>query len=146
MGICLSRCGDLETFVLAVLRLGPGAGGRKYRGYMRARSPSGHEVPERRPIRLDTGDEVTVGRRDTRWPAFVFVTSPSGEGWVPARHLSAEAGTAVLLVPYDTTELKLAPDEEVTVIERDDVSGWWWCGRADGTEGWVPVAALDPIS
>ncbi len=113
---------------------------------MRARAPSGHEVPAREPIRLVTGDEVTVGRRDTQWPAFVFVTGPSGEGWVPSRHLSAEAGTAVVIIPYDTTELELAPGEEVAVLERDDTSGWWWCRRADGVEGWVPAAALDPIA
>ena len=110
---------------------------------MRARAPSGHEVPAREPIRLDTGDEVTVGGRDTRWPAFVFVTGPSGEGWVPSRHLSAEAGTAVVITPYDTTELELATGEEVDILERDDTSGWWWCRRIDGAEGWVPVAALE---
>jgi hypothetical protein len=113
---------------------------------MRALARSGHEVPERRPIRLDTGDEVTIGRRDTRWPAFVFVTGPSGEGWVPSRYLSTEAGTAAVTIPYDTTELELAAGEEVDVLERDDTSGWWWCRRADGVEGWVPVAALDPIA
>ena len=50
------------------------------------------------------------------------------------------------ITPYDTTELELAVGEEVVVLDRDDVSGWWWCRRADGAEGWVPVSALDPIA
>ena len=112
---------------------------------MNARAVSGHEVPAREPIQLEPGDEVTVGERDTQWPAFVFVTCASGEGWVPSRHLSANAGTASVITPYDTTELDLVAGEEVAVLERDDTSGWWWCRRADGEVGWVPVSALDPI-
>jgi uncharacterized protein YgiM (DUF1202 family) len=112
---------------------------------MRARASSGHEASAREPIRLASGDEVTVGERDTEWPAFVFVTGSSGEGWVPSRHLSADAGTAVVITPYDTTELELGAGEEVAVLDRDDVSGWWWCRRGDGAKGWVPVSALDPI-
>lgn len=113
---------------------------------MRARAPSGHEVPERQPIRLESGDEVTVGERDGHWPAFVYVSCTSGEGWVPARHLSMDAGTAVVITAYDTTELELTAGEEVVVLDRDDASGWWWCRRNDGAEGWVPISALDPIA
>ena len=112
---------------------------------MKARATSGHEVPSREPIRLEPGDGVTVGERDTQWPAFVFVTSASGEGWVPARHLSAEVGTASVINAYNTTELTLAAGDEVSVLERDDASGWWWCRRTDGAEGWVPVSALEPV-
>lgn len=112
---------------------------------MRARASSDHEVPARLPIRLEPGDEVTVGERDTQWPAFVFVKGRSGEGWVPSRHLTANTGTAVVIAPYDTTEIALAAGEEVAVLDRDDESGWWWCRRADGAEGWVPETALDPI-
>jgi len=112
---------------------------------MNARAPSGHEVPARNPIRLKPGDEVTIGEQDRQWPAFAFVTSSSGQGWVPSRHLSATDGAASVITPYDTTELALAAGEEVVVLDRDDASGWWWCRRADGTEGWVPASALDPI-
>lgn len=92
------------------------------------------------------GDEVTVGERATVWPAFVFVTCRSGEGWVPSRYLSADAGTAVATIPYDTTELELGHGAEVTVVELDDESGWWWCRRSDGVEGWVPINALELIA
>lgn len=122
------------------------AAGRRYCDRMRVRASSGHEIPRRESIRLDTGDQVTVGERDSQWPAFVFVTGSSGEGWVPSRHLSANAGAAVVITPYDTTELELAVGEEVVVLDHDDASGWWWCRRADGAEGWVPVSALDPIA
>lgn len=79
-----------------------------------------------------------VGDRDTEWPEFVFVTTSQGSGWVPARHLSSDQGAAAAEVAYDTAELAVAAGEEVTVVDRDDVSGWWWCRDSDGAEGWVP--------
>ncbi|HEX6285846.1 MAG TPA: SH3 domain-containing protein [Acidimicrobiia bacterium] len=111
---------------------------------MRARATSAHEIPAREPIRLEPGHQVEVGEPDSQWPAFVFVTGPTGQGWVPSRHLSADAGTAVVVTPYDTTELSLEAGEVVDVLDRDDESGWWWCRRGDGAQGWVPVSALEP--
>jgi hypothetical protein len=93
---------------------------------------------------LVDGESVAVGRRDTTWPAFVFVVTPHGEGWVPDRHLSADSGTAVVTIPYDTTELALSAGQTVVVLDRDDESGWWWCAADDGTAGWVPMDALVP--
>ncbi len=117
----------------------------RYDRQMRAQAPRGHEVPDRPPLILSKGESVTVGDRDTTWPAFVFVVSSHGEGWIPSRNLSADSGTAVVEVGYDTTELALAAGEEVSVLERDDVSGWWWCRTEGGSVGWVPVEALVPI-
>lgn len=111
---------------------------------MIARARNSHQIPDRAPIRLAPGEPVMVGERDTDWPAFVFVTSVSGQGWVPARHLSAASGAAVVELAYDTTELAVAPGQEVTVVERDDESGWWWCRADGGAEGWVPVAVFEP--
>jgi hypothetical protein len=94
---------------------------------------------------LEKGERVTVGDRDTTWPAFVFVVSPHGEGWVPARHLTADSGAAIVVEAYDTTELALGPDQEVLVLARDAASGWWWCRTDDGSVGWVPAKALITI-
>lgn len=85
-----------------------------------------------------------VGERDTDWPAFVFVTSAGGQGWVPARHLSSDTGAAVVELAYDTTELAVAAGQEVTVVDKDDESGWWWCRADGGAEGWVPVSVFGP--
>ena len=112
---------------------------------MRARAPQGHQVPSRPPLVLSEGESVTVGDRDTTWPAFVFVVSSHGEGWVPSRNLSSDSGAAVVDIAYDTTELALAAGQDVSVLERDDESGWWWCRADDGSVGWVPVDALVTI-
>jgi len=110
---------------------------------MRARTVAKHEIPERPPIRLDVGEPVIVGDRDTDWPEFVFVTTSGGSGWVPARHLSSDHGAALVEVAYDTTELAVAAGEGVEVVERDDASGWWWCRNSDRAEGWVPSRVFE---
>ncbi len=110
---------------------------------MKVRSSRGHVIPERSPIRLVVGQKVYAGERGTEWPEFVFVQADAGDGWVPARHLSDDQGPAVVKVAYDTTELPLVPGQEVTVLDRDDISGWWWCRDEDGGEGWVPISVLE---
>jgi hypothetical protein len=102
-----------------------------------------HVIPERPPLALASGDLVTVGRRDSDWPAFVFVTTARGSGWVPARYLSADAGQAVVETPYNTTELATRSGEILEVLVRDDESGWLWCRSTDGREGWVPNRTVE---
>ena len=111
----------------------------------KVRAVRAHEIPQRAPLVLSAGQQVTVGQRDTQWPAFVFVTAGTGEGWVPARHLDAESGAATVTVPYDTTELPTAAGEILTVITHDEVSGWSWVRAAGGREGWVPDDAVEAV-
>jgi hypothetical protein len=92
---------------------------------------------------VEVGDVVGVGERSIEWPAFVFVTTPDGGGWVPERLLTADRPDAVVLERYDTTELPAEPGDQLTIVERDDESGWWWCRNDAGAEGWVPVTVLE---
>ncbi len=105
-----------------------------------------HAISERPPVQLGVGDHVQVGERDTDWPEFVFVTASQGAGWVPARHLSAAAGDAVVETPYDTTELPTDVGEVLDVVAEDLPSGWLWCRSREGREGWVPVNTLAPAT
>ena len=102
-------------------------------------------MPDRPPIKVTVGESVSIGPRSPEWPAFVFVTSAHGDGWVPIQNLSAEVGEAVVEVDYDTTELPLRAGQTVEVLVQDDASGWWWCRNSAGNKGWVPISALaDP--
>lgn len=97
-----------------------------------------HEIPGRPPIQVAAGQSVQVGDRDTTWPAFVFVTTGHGSGWVPARYVDAGSRPAVMLAPYDTTELGTTAGELLTVLVIDEPSGWAWVRNALGHEGWIP--------
>ncbi len=91
---------------------------------------------------MAVGDEVTVGDRDQEWPAFVFVTTPRGSGWVPARHLTSSSASAVVVEAYDTTELPTEVGDDLDVIHEDTDSGWIWCRSVVGREGWVPIKTV----
>lgn len=101
-----------------------------------------HEIPARPPIRIVPGDLVEVGERDTRWPRFVFVTTSTGSGWVPERHLSQDRPTATVISSYDTQELPVRAGERLTVLDDDVESGWSWCRNSTGNVGWVPHDVL----
>ena len=103
-----------------------------------------HQIPDRPPLQLVGGERVDVGDRDSEWPEFVFVAASRGTGWVPARHLSATSGTAVVQTAYDTTELPTHAGDAVEVVAEDLTSGWLWCRARDGREGWVPIKTLQP--
>lgn len=87
---------------------------------------------------------MQVGARDTTWPAFVLVTTSDGEGWVPARYVDTGSSTPVMRAPYDTTELPTSAGEMLTVLIRDDLSGWTWVRNTAGQEGWVPDNTIEP--
>ena len=69
-----------------------------------------HAIPERPPLSLTSGDVVTVGRRDADWPAFVFVTTAQGSGWVPSRYLSTGCGARGCRDAVQSRSVEAAPD------------------------------------
>lgn len=103
-----------------------------------------HTIPDRPPLRIHPGDSITVGQRDTEWPAFAFVTTAAGSGWVPARYLSVAEGPGIALEPYDTTELSTEAGDVLEVVAEDTESGWLWCRNQAGHKGWVPMSSLRP--
>jgi hypothetical protein len=111
----------------------------------RLRATTAHTIPERPPISLVPGQQVRTAQRDTEWPAFVFVTTGDGSGWVPERYLDTSSDPAVVTTAYDTTELATTSGEELTLIKRDDPSGWAWVRNAEGREGWVALRTVEPV-
>jgi hypothetical protein len=107
---------------------------------------SDHTVPDRLPLQLRIGETVQIGERDTEWPAFVFVTTPTGNGWAPSRYLSATTGSGSVLVPYNTKEVATHVGEPLEVVAEDPESGWLWCRTAAGEEGWVPIKTVTDVA
>jgi len=131
-------------------RLPPGTGTgaaavRENASMTRLRATASHQIPDRPPIQVVPGQQVHVGRRDTEWPAFVFITTGTGAGWVPERYLDTSSDPAVAIASYDTTELGTTAGEELILIERDGPGGWAWVRNAAGSEGWVPLRTIEPV-
>ncbi len=111
----------------------------------RLRATVAHLIPERPPIHVVPGQCVRAGQRDTQWPAFVFVTTDDGAGWVPERYLDTSSDPAVVITGYETTELATIAGEELTLVEQDSPSEWARVRNAAGREGWVPLNTVEPI-
>jgi len=101
-----------------------------------------HDIPARDPVLILPGETVTVGARDTEWPAFVFIEGRNGSGWVPARCLGRDRPIASVVERYDTRELATRAGEHLVVLSHDLEAGWTWCRNAAGAEGWVPQRTL----
>lgn len=104
-----------------------------------------HRPPERAPITIRPGDRLRTGERDTEWPAFVFVSTEQGGGWVPERLLETSGPSVTPLVEYCTKELAVEPGEPLTVVDADLGSGWVLCEDEGGEKGWVPARNVDPV-
>ncbi|TXI45477.1 MAG: peptide-binding protein [Lysobacter sp.] len=98
------------------------------------------------PIRFAAGDVVTLGVRDTEWPAFVWtITADGNAGWAPFDWLTPLGeNRAEALRDYSAQELDVDAGDEVTLHHA--LGGWWWCEDANGRCGFVPAEHLEIAS
>jgi Variant SH3 domain len=112
---------------------------------MRYRIISPHQSHYPDPIRFETGDRLKLGRRDDRYPGWVWVIVPSGnEGWAPESLIqidSPDEGTA--LANYNARELDTTIGELVTSTR--ELHGWLWAQNEHGQAGWIPKETATPI-
>ena len=110
----------------------------------KARVISDYRTQYANPIRLARGDIVTLGKRDTEWPAFIWTVTPidGNAGWAPFDWLQPLGdGRAEALRDYSAQELDVAVGDEVTLLHA--LGGWWWCEHTDGRAGWMPIEHLE---
>jgi hypothetical protein len=90
------------------------------------------------PIVIQTGDTVTLGRRDTEFPGWIWATSAKTgkSGWVPERFLTIRGEQAESRRDYSARELSVLEGDIVTVVE--EVLGWVLVEAESGVRGWVP--------
>jgi hypothetical protein len=90
------------------------------------------------PITLRKGDLVSLGKRDTEFPGWVWATSPADgrSGWVPEKYLAERGDQAEALRDYSARELTAREGDIVTVLE--EVLGWALVRAGSGATGWVP--------
>ena len=102
-----------------------------------------HELPAYEPLDLQAGDEVSVGRNDAEWPAFVWCQTADGRGsWIPEAFLSGEGEERTLKRAYCARELVVTVGEVVSLLE--EIGGWCFVRNADGGEGWIPGRCAVP--
>jgi hypothetical protein len=91
------------------------------------------------PIELNTGDELTLGRRDSEYPGWVWAACvrTGKSGWVPETLVQMKDDLPVARRAYSGRELNVQPGDIVTVI--DTLFGWHWAQLKSGVVGWLPA-------
>ena len=110
---------------------------------MQARIVRDYRTQYANPIKFAQGELVTLGERDTEWPAFIWTTTADGNaGWASFDWLKPlDDGRAEALRGYSAQELDVGAGDEVAL--HHEIGGWWWCESAEGCFGWVPAEHLD---
>lgn len=94
------------------------------------------------PLKLHLGEQVTLGDKRSEWPGWLWCTDSGGKsGWVPEAYIRRQGDAGVIVVAYDATELSAESGEEIEMLRRE--SGWVWCRKTDGHEGWLPLDVLE---
>ena len=107
-----------------------------------------HRTEYPHPIRLQTGDQFTVGERDEGpegWENWHFCTKTETSGWMPAQRiemLDEDRGRA--LADFDARELDVDMGDVLTAGET--MNGWIWCTHnTRAAAGWVPLSHLQAL-
>ncbi|MCW5258387.1 hypothetical protein D5038_19135 [Verminephrobacter aporrectodeae subsp. tuberculatae] len=95
-----------------------------------------YEVAYPNPIKLVEGEKVVIEKWETNpeWKGWVFCVSESGvKGWVPETYLRVSGNAAIVLKPYDATELAVTQGENVQPHYSE--FGWTWVENNKGQQG-----------
>jgi hypothetical protein len=96
------------------------------------------------PVAVRAGDAVTVDTlrsKDTDVLGWLWVRGPDGrEGWAPEAWLTGHGDQRVIRRDFNAIELNVVPGETVELLVGE--SGFVWCRKPDGQEGWLWQAVL----
>jgi hypothetical protein len=103
-----------------------------------------YEEKDSDPIRLEPGDEVTVGPADRAWPGWVWAADKDGrDGYVPEDILEPLGeGRFAAIEVFDPTVLTLRRGDRLESLRQ--IHGWHWCRNERGDEGWAAGYLLKP--
>ena len=103
-----------------------------------------YEVIDRNPLSLVQGQVVRIGPPDPQWSGWVWVTADDGRGSHVPEDICQPGGegVAVILRDFQARDLSVSNGDEL--VSLDEINGWHWCRRQDGTEGWLPAYLLRP--
>ena len=104
-----------------------------------------YEEKDSDPLKLEVGDEVTVGATDRAWPGWVWAADCAGnDGYVPEEILEPLGrGRFAAKEDYDPTVLTIKRGDRLESLRQ--IHGWHWCRNETANEGWVGGYLLKPI-
>lgn len=103
-----------------------------------------YEEKDADPLRLEPGDEVSVGPADHAWPGWVWAVDKNGRsGYLPEEILEPLGeGRFSVMTAFDPTVLTIRRGDRLEPLRQ--IHGWHWCRSETGREGWVAGYLLKP--
>ena len=104
------------------------------------RAVADYDTPFPNPLVVRAGEQLTVGKRESEWPGWIWCTTRQGHGgWVPESFVTRQGDACTLRRNYDATELSVRVGEEL-VVEGEE-SGWLWCAMP-----WLKLTSANQVS
>ena len=105
---------------------------------MRIIVTSDHTSSFPNPITFSPGDPLRLGKRDSEYPGWIWVTTPcGGQGWAPDAYIEAASATqGVATESYTAKELNTVAGE--SLIRHKELNEWLWVENDYGECGWIP--------
>jgi hypothetical protein len=90
------------------------------------------------PLTVSAGELLTYGRKDSRWPGWVWCINWEGKGgWVPEQFMLIDGKDCIVQRDYTARELSVHAGDLLTLRELE--SDWYWASDQSGKSGWVPA-------
>ncbi len=114
----------------------PGSFGKTLKPYQRSYED---------PVAVRAGDTVTVDQKRSKGTdvlGWLWVQGPDGrEGWAPETWLAGDGERRTITRDFNAIELNVAVGEVVELLVGE--SGFVWCRKPDGRQGWLWQAVLE---
>ena len=110
---------------------------------MKYRALSDFEVNYPRPLNVSKGETLALGKRDTVWDGWIWVTNGEGtSAWMHESLLDPrDVHSAVASRDFSAAEISVKKGETVESLEM--LGGWHWCRKPTGECGWIPDYTLE---
>lgn len=93
------------------------------------------------PLVMSKGSEVTIMKRESEWPGWIWCQTKAGDRrWVAKAYLIIDGNRGILNRDYEATELTAQIGDMVKAIFEE--AGWVWCESKTDNRGWLPVSNL----
>ncbi len=98
------------------------------------------------PVSLQVGDRVRVGKTDTNFPGWIWVTTADGnQGWAPVQFLEINEVTQTAICTHDYCADELNTEIGEPLVLHCRLNGWGWVENEHKESGWVPMESIQPV-
>jgi SH3-like domain-containing protein len=105
-----------------------------------------HKSSYPNPISFTRGETVQLGKPDTEYPGWIWITTQNGnQGWAAEQYLAIHdnGDEATTTEPYSAYELDTQVGDQLKLFQ--ELNQWVLVQNSEGVTGWVPLDTTTPM-